>query len=282
MPRTRWITPLAVAGLALAACAPAADSAVDASASPSPICSADALATTTQGRLTVATGDPAFPPWVLDDDPASGKGFEAALVYAAAERLGIAKDDVAWVATTFDGAIAPGPKDFDWNVQQFTITPERATAVDFSTPYYEAPQAVITSAGSPIDGATTIAELTGAKLGAAIGSTSLDAAEEVIDPEQKVQVFSDNAGAVTALKNKQIDGIVVDLPTGAYLVDAEVEDGRMVGTLPAYDPYGILLAKGSPLTACTSQAIDGMRADGTLQRLQTQWLEAYNDVPKLG
>ncbi len=154
--------------------------------------------------------------------------------------------------------------------------------MDFSSPYYEAPQAVITYEGSDVESASTIAALKSAKLGAAVGSTSLDAAEEVIAPDEDVQVFSDNAGAVTALKNKQVDAIVVDLPTGAYLASVEIPGGTIVGTLPAADPYGILLAKDSPLTTCTTQAVDGLRADGTLTQLETLWLATYNDVPELG
>lgn len=283
MPRTRWIAVLAVTGLALAGCSGSSDTGEESPApSASATCTADTLQTRTPGTLTIATGQPAFEPWVLGDDPASGKGFEAAVAYAAAERLGFGAEDVTWVRTTFDGAIAPGPKSFDWNIQQFTITPERQKAVDFSSPYYEAPQAVVTYKGSPVAGATTIADLRSATLGAAIGSTSLDAAEEVIAPEAKVQVFSDNAGAVTALKNKQIDAIVVDLPTGAYLVGAEIDGGTIVGTLPSADPYGILLAKDSPLTVCTTQAVDALRADGTLTELESLWLSSYADVPELG
>ena len=284
MSRTRWIPLIALTGLALTACAPSGsdDAATAPATSAAASCSPDSLKTITPNKLTVATGNPAFPPWVIDDKPESGNGFEAAVAYAAAEKLGYTKDQVTWVRTTFDGAIAPGPKNFDWNLQQFTITEDRKKAVDFSSAYYEAPQAVVANADSSIAKATTLAALKSAKLGAAIGSTSLDAAQQVIDPTTKVQVFSDNAGAVSALKNKQIDGIVVDLPTGAYLVDAEIEDGVMVGTLPAADPYGILLAKGSPLTACTTQVVDDLRADGTLTQLQATWLADYDAVPALG
>ncbi len=273
MNRSRLLPALAVAGLALTACAPSSDSAADASASASTLtCTKDSLTTLTPGTLVVATGQPAYEPWVKNDAPESGEGFEAAVAYAAAEKLGYDKADVKWVRTTFDGAIAPGAKDFDWNIQQFTITPDRQKAVDFSSSYYDAPQAVVASKGSPIAGATTIAELKDAKLGAAIGSTSLDAAQAVIAPTQDVATFNDNATAVSALKNGQIDGIVVDLPTAFYLVNFEVDGGTVVGQLPpaegtATDQYGILMGKGSPLTACTTQVIDQLRADGTL----TSW-----------
>jgi polar amino acid transport system substrate-binding protein len=279
----RSLTVLALAGLTLAGCSQASDTATSASApaSASASCSADTLQTKEPGKLIIATGEPAYEPWVVNDKPESGEGFEAAFAYAAAKQLGYDQADVQWVRSTFDGAIAPGPKDFDWNIQQFTITPDRQKAVDFSSPYYQAPQAVITTKGSPIAGATTIAALKDATLGAAIGSTSLDAAQQVIAPTKDVQVFNDNAAAVAALKNEQIDGIVVDLPTGVYLVEIEVDGGTMVGTLPASDPYGILLAKGSPLTACTTQVVDQLREDGTLALLESTWLESYTSVPAL-
>jgi polar amino acid transport system substrate-binding protein len=283
MIRTRSLAALALAGLTLTACASQGDTTSSGSpeASAAANCSKESLQTLEPGTLTIATGDPAYEPWVKNDAPESGEGFEAAVAFAAAERLGFAKEDVRWVRTTFEGAIAPGPKDFDWNIQQFTISEDRQKAVDFSSPYYEAPQAVITYKGSPIDGATTLADLKDAKLGASVGSTSLDAAQTVIAPTQDVAVFNDNAAAVAALKNGQIDGIVVDLPTGVYLVAAEVKDGVMLGTLSATDPYGILLAKDSPLTACTSQAVDELRADGTLDQLVGTWLDAYTSVPTL-
>jgi len=276
--RTRTLATLAVAGLALTACSPAADTATEPSASASGItCDKATLETKQPGKLVIATGQPAYEPWVKNDAPESGEGFEAAVAYAAAEKLGFEDADVQWIRTPFEVAIAPGPKDFDWNIQQFTITEDREKAVDFSSSYYDAPQAVVTYKGSPIAGATTVAELKAAKLGASVGSTSLIAAQEVIAPTQDVAVFNDNADAVRSLKNKTIDGIVVDLPTGFYLVDFEIDGGVMVGQLPAgagqpIDQYGILLTNGSPLTACTTQAVDQLRADGTLDALEAEWL----------
>lgn len=280
MIRTRSLAALALAGLTLTACSAQEDTASSGSPAASAsaaACTKESLQTLTPGTLTIATGETTYEPWVKNDDPDSGEGFEAAVAYAAAEKLGFAKEDVTWVRTTFESAIAPGPKQFDWNIQQFTITDDREKAVDFSSSYYDAPQAVITYKGSPVDGATTIAELKGAKLGASVGSTSLDAAQQVIAPDQEVAVFSDYASAVTALKNKQIDGIVVDLPTGFYLVNVEIKDGVMVGQLPAaegqpIDQYGILMANNSALTACTAQAVDQLRADGTLDTLESTWL----------
>ena len=283
MNRRPLVALFAAAGLALTACSSSSDTATEPEASPSSeACTKESLATLEPGTLTIATGEPAYEPWVKDDDPKSGEGFEAAVAYAAAEKLGFSKADVQWVRTTFDGAIAPGAKTFDWNLQQFTITEDREKAVDFSSLYYSAPQAVITYSGSPIAGAASVADLKTAKLGAAIGSTSLDAAQAVIAPEQDVAVFNDNAAAVSALKNQQIDGIVVDLPTAVYLVDVEVEGGALVGALPVADDYGILLGADSSLTTCTSQAVDELRADGTLDSLVDEWLDVYTSVPTLG
>jgi polar amino acid transport system substrate-binding protein len=280
--RTRTLAALAVAGLALAACSPASDTATEASASASGAsCDKATLETKTPGKLVIATGQPAYEPWVKNDAPESGEGFEAAVAYAAAEKLGFDPADVQWTRTTFDVAIAPGAKDFDWNLQQFTITEDREKAVDFSSPYYSAPQAIISYEGSSLAAAKTLADLDSAKLGAAIGSTSLDAAQQLATGEE-VQVFNDNAAAVSALKNEQIDGIVVDLPTADYLVNQEVKDGVIVGALSASDPYGILMSNNSPLTACTTQVIDQLRADGTLDSLASKWLpDTFAGTPTL-
>ena len=181
----------------IAACSPESETASTPSASGASSCSAESLQTLTTGKLTVATGEPAFYPWVIDNAPESGEGFEAAVAYAVAQQLGFAKEDVVWVRTTFDGAVTPGAKTFDFNLQQFSITEERKAAVDFSSPYYSAPQAVVTYKGSAIEGKTTIAELKGSKLGVAVATTSLDYVKDQIGVEP--QVFNDNAAAVTAL-----------------------------------------------------------------------------------
>ena len=245
-------------------------------------CAKADLKTLSAGTLTIATGQPAYFPWVIDDKPESGQGFEAAVAYAVAEKLGFSKDEVKWVRTTFDGAIAPGDKTFDFNLQQFSITDERKNAVDFSTPYYTAPQAIVSFKGSKIAKATTLAELKSAKLGAAVGTTSLDAISNQIGGTP--QVFNDNAAAVSALKNKQIDGLVVDLPTAFYLSAVEIPKGLIVGQLPSTgsgDQFGLLLAKGSPLTACVSQAVDAITADGSLEAITTKWLSTDAGAPIL-
>ena len=240
------------------------------------------LATVTSGKLTIATGEPAYYPWVIDDKPETGEGFEGAVAYAVAKQLGFNNDEVVWVRTTFDGAVTPGEKNFDFNLQQFSITEDRAKVVDFSSPYYTAPQAIVSYKGSKIAGKTSIADLKNAKLGAAVGTTSLDAIENQIGA--KPQVFNDNAAGVTALKNGQIDGLVVDLPTAFYLSGVEVKDGLIVGQLPssgAGDQFGLLLSKGNKLTPCVSAAVDAITADGTLAAITDKWLATDAGAPVL-
>ena len=254
----------------------------DSTESASASCEKADLATVADGVLTIATGEPAYYPWVIDDAPESGEGFEAAVAYAVATQLGFSKDEVKWVRTTFDSAVTPGEKNFDFNLQQFSITEERKAAVDFSSPYYTAPQAIVSFKGSKIDGKSSIAELAGAKLGAAVGTTSLDAIENQLG--LKASVFNDNAAGVSALKNKQIDGLVVDLPTAFYLSGVEVENGIIVGQLApsgSGDQFGLLLTKGSALTSCVSGAVDAITADGTLASITDTWLATNTGSPVL-
>ena len=245
-------------------------------------CAKADLATIESGKLTIATGEPAYYPWVIDDSPESGNGFEGAVAYAVAKQLGFTNDEIVWVRTTFDSAVTPGAKNFDFNLQQFSITTERSTAVDFSSPYYTAPQAIVSFKGSKIDGKTSIAELKDAKLGAAVGTTSLDAIQNQIGI--KPQVFNDNAAGVSALKNGQIDGLVVDLPTAFYLSGVEVTGGLIVGQLPSSgsgDQFGLLMSKGSALTSCVSAAVDAITADGTLAAITDKWLATDAGAPVL-
>ena len=254
----------------------------DSTESASASCEKADLATIEDGVLTIATGEPAYYPWVIDDAPESGEGFEAAVAYAVATQLGFSKDEVKWVRTTFDSAVTPGEKNFDFNLQQFSITEDRAKAVDFSSPYYTAPQAIVSFKGSKIEGKTSIADFKDAKLGAAVGTTSLDAVESQLGV--KPSVFNDNAAGVSALKNKQIDGLVVDLPTAFYLAGVEVENGLIVGQLPSSgsgDQFGLLLSKGSALTSCVSGAVDAITADGTLASITDTWLATNTGSPVL-
>ncbi len=282
--------PLRAAGLlsacvlVLTACgddgaAPAGPTAADGGAEPTAAadCSPGGLRTLEDGRLTIGTDSPAFAPWFVDDDPTNGKGFESAVAYAVAEQLGYARDDVAWTVAAFNSIISPARKPFDLALNQVSITDERRQAVDFTSGYYTAAQTVITVAGSPIDGATSLADLKDAKLGAQVGTTSLGVIEDVIQPDQDPAVFDTNDIAKTQLQNGQVDGIVVDLPTAFFITAAELDDGVIVGQLPASDAaeqeqFGIVLDKDSPLTACATSAVDALREDGTLARLEDEFL----------
>ncbi|MDR0857571.1 MAG: transporter substrate-binding domain-containing protein [Oscillospiraceae bacterium] len=248
----------------------------------------EALQTITAGKLTVATGEPAWEPWVQDDDPASGKGFEAAFAYALAAKLGYAKDDVIWVRTGFEEAIQPGPKTWDFNLQQFSITEERKAVVDFTSLYYKEPLAVITTADNEFAGATTIEELKGALFGAASGDVAYEYTRTAVAPTQEVALFNDLAATLQALNAGQIDAAIVGVTTAFYNVyidDEQIQNGVIVGRLAgsenAGEGYGLLLEKGSPLTAPLSEAIDALAADGTIDALSVEWLGDYNDVPVL-
>jgi polar amino acid transport system substrate-binding protein len=239
----------------------------------------------TDGKLTIATGEPAYYPYVVDDAPESGEGFEAALAYAIADELGFAAEDVVWVRTGFDEAIVPGPQAFDVNIQQYTITPERAESVDFSSPYYTAGQAVVTIEGSAAADATSIADLRGLLIGAATATTSLAAVEQIIRPTAGVQIFPTDDDAKLALESGRVDAIVVDLPTASYITGVEIEGGLILGSLPAIEgvgeEWGLLLAKDSPLTDAVSAAVDALRANGTLDALVAEWIETDEGLPEL-
>ncbi|WOQ69132.1 transporter substrate-binding domain-containing protein [Microbacterium limosum] len=270
MTRSRLATAaagLALAALTLAGCASGADAG-------SSTAEEDA-GYVTPGTLTIATGDIAYYPYVIDDDPASGEGFEAAVAYAIADKLGFAPEDVEWVRTSFEAAIAPGPKNFDFNIQQYTITDERKQAVDFSTPYYSASQAIVAVEGGAADGVDSIDGLKDLVIGAMAGSTSAQTLEEVVEPTTAPQLFGSNEDVVAALTAGQIDAFVIDLPT-AYLATAMyIEDSFIVGELPAGgipDEWGVVLSKDSPLTEQVSAAIDELREDGTLAAITDEWL----------
>ena len=244
-----------------------------------------ALPTLTDGVLTIATGEPAYYPYVLEDDPTSGEGFESAVAYAVAAELGFAPEDVEWVRTTFEAAIQPGPKNFDFNLQQYTITEERAENVDFSLPYYSTPQAVITNASSAAAEATSLADLQDLIIGAATGTTSFQAIEEIIAPTQGAQAFNDNDAAKLALETGQIDALVVDLPTAFYLVAVEITDGVIVGQLDGAvgvpDQWGFVLEKDSPLTDAVNDALQTLTDNGTLAEITDTWLGADQSAPVL-
>jgi len=273
--------------VALAAVAVAATFSLSACAAPSEEAaesSANTLATIVDGKLTIGTGIPAYEPWVVGDKPESGEGYEAAVAYAVAAELGFAADDVVWVRTSFDEAIAPGPKNFDFNLQQYSITDERKANIDFSTPYYETAQTVITIAGSPAAKATSIADLKGLVIGAATGTTSFSAIESVIAPTAGAKAFNSNDDAKAALASGQIDALVVDLPTALYLTAVELDGGKIVGQLAGAasgDSFGLVLDKGSKLTAAVSAAVDTLRDNGTLAALAEKWLAGFAGAPVL-
>ena len=243
-------------------------------------CIKDDLDTIEAGVLTLGTDKPAFPPYFVDDDPSNGQGFESAVAYGIADRLGFTDSQVNWVVVPFNSSYAPGPKSFDFDINQISITPQRAQQVDFSEPYYTTPQAVLVPAGSPFANATSVADLKEAQFGVQVGTTSLDAVESVIDPSQQPQVFNDSNDTVRALKSKQVDAIVVDLPTAIYLRDVEVEGSKVVGQFPAPggDDWGVVLAKGSRLTPCVNEALGAMRASGELDQITEQWIGAEAPV----
>jgi polar amino acid transport system substrate-binding protein len=278
------VSMLAVFGLGTAtACAPVDNTSSNTSSSSAAAgsCSKDSLTTLSKGTITFGTDQPAYPPWFIDDDPANGKGFESAVAYAVADKLGYATEEVKWVRVPFNAAIAPGPKTFDANLSEFSITDERKQAVDFSSPYFNVTQAVVAVKSSPAAQVKTLDGLKGLKLGAQVGTTSYTAAQ-AIDPG--VAVFNNNDDAKAALSNGQIDGLVLDLPT-AFAVQAELPDGVIVGQLPAgtekAEQFGIVLDKGSPLTACISKAVDDLGNDGDLFKLQKVWLTGAGDAPVL-
>jgi polar amino acid transport system substrate-binding protein len=238
------------------------------------------LDTIEAGVLTLGTDKPAFPPYFIDDDPSNGQGFESAVAYGIADRLGFTDSQVNWVVVPFNSSYAPGPKRFDFDINQISITPQRAKQVDFSEPYYRTPQAVLVPAGSPFANATSVTDLKDAKFGVQVGTTSLEALESVIDPSQQPQVFNDSNDTVRALKSKQVDAIVVDLPTAIYLRDVEVPGSKVVGQFPAPggDDWGVVLAKGSRLTPCVNEGLGAMRASGELDQITAQWIGAEAPV----
>jgi polar amino acid transport system substrate-binding protein len=248
-----------------------------------PSCEKADLETFADGVLTVGTDKPAFPPYFVDDDPANGKGFESAVAYAIARELGFEKSEVKWTVVPFNASYRPGPKDFDFDVNQISITPPRAKRVDFSEPYYTAPQAVVAAKDSPAASATSLAELKDAQIGVQIGTTSLDAVSASIQPSQQPKVFDDSNAVVTAVKQGQVDAVVVDLPTALFLTAVELPDATVVGQFeaPGGDEWGALLEKDSPLTPCVNEAIGRLKDSGELDRITERWMSESADAPVL-
>jgi polar amino acid transport system substrate-binding protein len=284
------LTPLAAAAATLAlatACAPADESTSsddDAAAVSLDQCTPSDLDLFEDGTLTIATDSPAYEPWFSGDDPTNGKGYEGAVAREVAGKLGFSPEEITWVTQGFNEAVKPGAKSFDFDINQFSITSEREKAVDFSSPYYKAQQGVITLADSPFADVTSLDGLKDAKVGAQVGTTSLEATNQLGLTSEPL-VYDDTTKAAQALQNGQVDAIVADVPSAFYLVAAELDDATLVGQFEPRtgesEEFGLLLDKDSPLTPCVSAAVDALREDGTLEELQQQWLSDAVDVPEL-
>ena len=267
----------ALAAVATATGAPTAPVAI-------PGCAVSSLNLVEDGVLTIGTDNPAFPPWYGGaqktkpwkvSDPYSGKGYESAVAYAVAAQLGFTKAQVKWTVVPFNNSFRPGKKAFDFDINQISYSPERARAVDFSKSYYYVNQAVVGRKGKPIAKAKSIAALKPYKLGAAVGTTSYTYITRYIKPSSKPLVYDTNDAAVQALKNGQLDGIVVDLPTAFYVIAVQVDDGVIVGKLPTKgtkERFGMVFQKGNPLRTCVNKALDRLWANGTIKKIETTYL----------
>ena len=248
------------------------------------VCTPTSMHTHKAGVFTFGADQPVYEPWYVKNDPTNGQGFESAVAYATAAKLGYTKTQVKWTRVTFNAVIAPGPKSFDADLDEVSITAVRKKSLDFSSGYYDVTQAVIALKGSKAAGVHTVAGLRGFKLGAQVGTTSYTAITDVIKPTKSPSVFNSNDDAKAALKNGQIDGLVVDLPTAFYITSAQLDNGVIVGQLPAGggtpEQFGMVLDKGSSLTSCVTQAVDALRKNGTLTKLADKWL-SQQGAPKL-
>lgn len=244
-------------------------------------CAVDQLALKTKGQLTVGTDSPAYDPWFSDNTPSNGKGFESAVTYAVAKQLGFTPDQVKWVKVPFNNSYAPGAKKFDFDINQISITPERAAVVSFSDGYYSASQAVIALKKGKAASATSIEALKSLKLGAQTGTTSLTAIRESIKPTTDPLVFDDTNVAKRALMNGQVDAIVADLPTAFYITAVEIPKSKIIGQFADANPdkFGLLSEKDSALTPCLNEALAALTKDGTLAAIEKQWLSDSVSVP---
>jgi polar amino acid transport system substrate-binding protein len=246
-------------------------------------CSIENLALYEKGKLTVATGEPVYPPWMMDDDPSNGQGFESAVVYALASELGFAAEDVQWVRTAFDEAISPVEKPYDFNLQQYSITEEREEIVDFSLPYYHVQRALVALDGSPAASAKTLADLAEVRFGATVGTTDLEYIEQVIGAKD-VAVYNSEVDVVSAMAADQIDATVIGLPTAFYITAVQLDNGVIAGVLPGEgegEGFGLLFTEGNELVPCVNQAIQTLTDNGTLDALAEEWLQGGGDIPNI-
>ncbi len=283
--------------LVLSACAPVDESddsgagGTDDAGSPedtgaaAPACAPGELPLHTDGQLTVATDKPAYPPWFVGNDPTNGQGYESAVAYAVAAELGFGADEVEWVTVPFNASYQPGAKEFDFDINQISITAKRAESVTFSRGYYTAAQAVIVLEGSDYADATEVADLADAAIGAQVGTTSLTAVTDVIQPSEDPAVYDDTNAATNALSNGQVDAVVADLPSAFYITAAQLDDGVIVGQFQPdtgeTEEFGLLFEQGNPLVDCVDRALDTLDSDGTLARLENRWLSDVVGVPEL-
>lgn len=285
---------------AVESAAPSVAPSASVEASPSPTanaCARDSLTLVSAGKLTVGTDNPAYapyflpkdggntPPWDTEfsGDPTTGTGFESAIAYAVADKLGFTKTEVSWTPVKFDNSYAPGPKPFDFYLAQVSFKPERAESADLSDGYYFLNQSLVAVGGTPIASAKTIADLASYRFGAQAGTTSYDTIVNVIKPTKEPRVYDSNDAAITALNNKQIDGLVVDLPTAFYVTAAQMDNGVIVGQFPPtggeQEHFSLVLAKGSALTACVNGALAAMKADGSLDAITKEWMSDKANAP---
>ncbi len=254
-------------------------------------CAKDQLQLVTPGQLTIATDNPAFPPWFEDEkggpwDPTTEptkRGYEAAVAYAVAEELGFSDDEVKWVVVAFDNAFRPGPKNFDFDINQVSYTRERDQAVDFSDSYYDVQQAIVTLKSSEFANATSLADFQGAKLGAPVGTTSLQVIETTIQSGEDPAVFNTLNDTVSALKNRQVDGVVVDLPTSFFITAVQIPNGKLVGQVAAesQEYFGLVFEEGKQLRDCVNEALATLRENGTLEQIEQEWITQRADAPVL-
>ncbi|MEU7862338.1 ABC transporter substrate-binding protein [Nonomuraea sp. NPDC049141] len=290
MARPSMLLAFGALAAAAVACAPVDTPSSTASLSPtasaaSTACTKDQLKLVNAGKLTIGTDKPAFEPWFKDDDPSNGQGFESAVAFAVAGELGFDRSEVQWSTVKFDSAFAPGAKQFDFDINEVSITPDRAQAVDFSHGYYTVKQAVVAIEDGKFAAAKSLAELKDAKIGVQVGTTSLNAVKEVIKPANDPNVYNDQIDAINALKNQQVDAIVVDLPTAFYVTAAQVEKSKIVGQFSSTggtpEEFGLVMEKGSALKPCVDKAVDALKSKGELAKIEQQWLSAAAGAPEL-
>ena len=295
--RRTWLLVALLVGLAAAAAGCGGDEddgEAGATTAQTASCEKDQLQLVNPGKLTIATDNPAFPPWFEGAKPnepwdptgePTKKGYEAGVAYAVARELGFTDAEVEWIVVPFNQSFRPGPKDFDFDINQISYKPERAKAVDFSDSYYDVEQAVVALQGSPAARAKSLTDLAQHKLGAQIGTTSYEAITDVIKAKPDPSVYDTNNDAIAGLKAKQVDGIVVDFPTALYMAAVQIEGGTVVGRLPQQgeqgEYFGLVFEKGNPLVECVNEALATLRENGTLEQLEQRWLAGRANAPVL-